>query len=219
MTVRDAHRLKDKIEMSLDSRQIFFVFFGAAVAACVMFVMGVMVGRRLAERDFVAERAVTSAAMDPLAALDELGADEEADTLTFTEALTAPEPDPPEPARAAAAPVPSPAEEPAPPAAARTTEPEPAPAPEPPPERPEPAEAEPRFTLQLSSFREEAEATSFVANLKKKGYEPFIQKSNVEDKGIFFRVRLGGYSSYDEALAAKSDFEKAEHVIAYVSRL
>ncbi|HRK48052.1 MAG TPA: hypothetical protein PK324_20635 [Nocardioides sp.] len=38
---------KDKIEVSLDGRQIFYLFFGGAVVACLVFVLGVMVGRRL----------------------------------------------------------------------------------------------------------------------------------------------------------------------------
>ena len=47
MTLRDAERFKDKIEVSLDSRQIFFLFFGGAVVASLVFVLGVMVGKRL----------------------------------------------------------------------------------------------------------------------------------------------------------------------------
>ena len=53
--MRDADRFKDKIEVSLDSRQIFFLFFGGAVAACLVFVLGVMVGRRLEGREQLAK--------------------------------------------------------------------------------------------------------------------------------------------------------------------
>ena len=35
---------RDKIEVSLDSRQIFYLFFGGAVIASLVFVLGVMVG-------------------------------------------------------------------------------------------------------------------------------------------------------------------------------
>src|SRR5262245_47356715 len=79
MTVRDAERFKDKIEVSLDTRQVVFLFFGGAVLACLVFVLGVMVGKRLESREKVARKATTSAQVDPLAALDELGADEQAD--------------------------------------------------------------------------------------------------------------------------------------------
>src|SRR5438552_1066150 len=95
MTIRDADRIKDKLEVSLDGRQVFFLFFGGAVLACLVFVLGVMVGKRLESRERVARKAATSAAIDPLAALDELGADERAagaatpaaDELAFPSAL------------------------------------------------------------------------------------------------------------------------------------
>lgn len=38
--------LKDKVEFTLDNRQIFFLFFGLSVVGCFVFAMGVMVGRR-----------------------------------------------------------------------------------------------------------------------------------------------------------------------------
>src|ERR1700753_1470393 len=62
---------KDKIEVSLDGRQIFYLFFGGAVIVGLVFVLGVMVGRRVEARGHV-ERAKTEAAVDPLAALDRL---------------------------------------------------------------------------------------------------------------------------------------------------
>ena len=62
---------KDKIEVSLDGRQIFYLFFGGAVIVGLVFVLGVMVGRRVEARGHV-ERAQTQAAVDPLAALDRL---------------------------------------------------------------------------------------------------------------------------------------------------
>ena len=46
MAGTDSELYKDKIEVSLDGRQIFYLFFGGAVVACLVFVLGVMVGRR-----------------------------------------------------------------------------------------------------------------------------------------------------------------------------
>jgi len=65
---------KDKIEIALDGRQVFYLFFGGAVLACLVFVLGVMVGRRVEARAHVDRGAATSAARDPLAALDDLDA-------------------------------------------------------------------------------------------------------------------------------------------------
>src|SRR5579862_2255306 len=74
---------KDKIEVSLDGRQIFYLFFGGAVIVGLVFVLGVMVGRRVEARGHV-ERAQTQAAVDPLAALDRL---EGGNGLSFQGAL------------------------------------------------------------------------------------------------------------------------------------
>ena len=84
--MRDLERWKDKVEISLDGRQIFFLFFGSAVAACLIFVLGVLIGKRLEARAL----AMTPAPVeDPLAALDQLGEADVADEgLTFHKALT-----------------------------------------------------------------------------------------------------------------------------------
>lgn len=37
---------KDKVDFSLDNRQVFFLFFGLSVVGCFVFALGVMVGRR-----------------------------------------------------------------------------------------------------------------------------------------------------------------------------
>lgn len=45
--MREIHKLKDKVELSLDHRQVFFLFFGVSVVGCLVFAGGVMTGRRL----------------------------------------------------------------------------------------------------------------------------------------------------------------------------
>lgn len=80
---RDSELYKDKIEVSLDGRQIFYLFFGGAVIIGLVFVLGVMVGRRVEARGHV-DRARTTAAVDPLAALDHL---EGGAGLSFQDAL------------------------------------------------------------------------------------------------------------------------------------
>jgi len=90
--LRDVERWKDKIEVRLDNRQVFFLFFGSAMVACMLFVLGVIVGKRLESRG----RAVAPAVEDPLAALDRFGqhagpagggAPAQPPTLTFPKAL------------------------------------------------------------------------------------------------------------------------------------
>jgi len=237
MATRDGELFKDKIEVSLDGRQIFCLFCGGAVIASLVFVLGVTVGRRVEARTNPDKAAAGTPASDPLAALDQLATGGEPDTATDAQLPSAlrdghasapapvdlslaqpPEPVPvvaPQPAKAEPAPKPEP------PAKA-----EPAPKPEP------PAKAEPapkpelakdagkgRFTLQLSSFQSRGEADAFVAELKKSGYAPTVAEANVEGKGTWFRVRLGGYASQTEAMAAKAEFEAKQKIIAYVTRV
>src|ERR1700753_4265140 len=84
--MRDLDRWKDKVEISLDGRQIFFLFFGSAVAACLIFVVGVLIGKRIEAHALAMQPAPLE---DPLAALDQLGDADEADEgLTFHKALS-----------------------------------------------------------------------------------------------------------------------------------
>jgi len=80
---REAELYKDKIEVSLDGRQIFYLFFGGSVVVGLVFVLGVMVGRRVEARGHV-DRARVAATVDPLAALDRL---EGGGALSFQGAL------------------------------------------------------------------------------------------------------------------------------------
>ena len=80
---REVDLYKDKIEVSLDGRQIFYLFFGGAVIVGLVFVLGVMVGRRVEARGHV-DRANVTATADPLAALDRL---ESGNRLSFQDAL------------------------------------------------------------------------------------------------------------------------------------
>lgn len=84
MASRDPELYKDKIEVSLDGRQIFYLFFGGAVIVGVVFVLGVLVGRRVEARGHI-DQARTQTATDPLAALDRL---EGSGGLSFQGALT-----------------------------------------------------------------------------------------------------------------------------------
>ena len=87
---RNAERWRDKIELRLDNRQVFFLFFGSAVVACMLFVLGVMVGKRIESRG----QAAAPELQDPLAALDRAhkpaaGVAAPAPQLTFPNTLIA----------------------------------------------------------------------------------------------------------------------------------
>lgn len=254
-------RFKNRVELSLDNRQIFLLFFASAAVLALVFALGVVVGKR---SDTAPAKASPT---DPLALLDQMGAESGEETLTFHEALTKSEPKPAAAGGAAA----SGAAEPAPPAAAPAPaeKPRPTPAPTPaaptpiakalaaalPGAKPAPAAEKPAaekpakeavakpakeplavkekakkpvkegetgeggsYSLQLSAFQEKREAEAFMQKLREGGMQPFMTSTTIPGRGVWFRVRLGRYKTWDEALAAKQEFEKKAKLIAYVSK-
>lgn len=307
--LRDVERWKDKIEVRLDNRQVFFLFFGSAMVACMLFVLGVIVGKRLETRG----RAEAPTLEDPLAVLDRFGGAaaqaapaplafpraligtgttnvspgkpraaleraekpakaERAEPVERAEKLAKAEPveraekpvkaDPvvPAPAKAtlastvAAAPAAKPlpvVEAPVPPmpppgtpssrklaalprplagpgvtSTAKTpTSAAPAAKPAPPkavaaaakaaPAAPPAEKSKGKFLLQLSSFPDRAEADAFARKFA--GQNAYVVASEIPGKGTWYRVRVGSYSTMQEATAAKTNFERDHNVIAYVA--
>jgi DedD protein len=208
---RNVERWREKIEVRLDNRQVFFLFFGSAVVACMLFVLGVMVGKRIESRG----QADAPMLQDPLTALDHarqppLGVAAPAPQLTYPSTLATV----PSKTKSAlahlAAPLPAkppmvrPAAPPKPIAAAKPVAPPPA---------PDPAKAKGRFTLQLSTFTTAAEADAFA----EKYPGAFVIAGNVSGKGMTYRVRYGNFASFNEAATAKDSFEKQHNMIALVA--
>lgn len=255
--LRDVERWKEKVEIRLDNRQVFFLFFGSALVACLLFILGVIIGKRLESRG----RAEAPPIEDPLALLDRVAASPGGAALTFPKTLLGPKPASPVAAKApapvkavpqagpktiAAAPPPGPLEmkpaaappapdskAPAAPVAAKedgatgepsAASPKPTPSPAAAPAAPKDAVGAPaayvpgapapanRYTLQLSSFQKREEAEAFARRFS----GSYVVESNIPDKGLWFRVRVGSYGSSTEALRAKEDFERQHGVIAYL---
>ncbi len=215
--MRDLERWKDKVELSLDGRQIFFLFFGSAVLACLLFVGGVLVGKRIESR---ALRAQTNSAEDPLAALDRLGAADEDEGLTFHQALAPSGKVAPVHGRAPARkeppvePTHAPASKPTQPVALPAAPSADALAPVAPPQG-----NGRHFTLQLSAFVEKEDAQQFMQKIQEAGYQPFLVQSDIPGRGIFYRVRVGDFVSKRAAVDAKNELEKKQRVVAYVTKL
>jgi DedD protein len=289
--LRDIERWRDKIEVRLDNRQVFFLFFGSALVACMLFVLGVIVGKRLESRG----RAVSPEIEDPLALLDKVATSPRPaqSGVTFPQALFGANgktsssdrhgkklsgrastvldksDGPLKPAQAAAKPAETAAKL---PLATAVRTPEVAPKPpantapqgKPAPAKPEakPARAEEKqtnvaaatskatdtkaagdktaeakeampapiptvaatgdskskghFTLQLSSFQDKSEAEAFAQKFASE--RPYMVKSDIPGKGIWYRVRVGDFASSKDAMAAKEAFEKKHNVIAYVAQ-
>lgn len=58
-----------------------------------------------------------------------------------------------------------------------------------------------KLTIQVASMKDGAAAERIVANLKKEGYPAFLARSVIPGKGLWFRVRVGSYTSREQAAA------------------
>ena len=231
--MRDAHRIKERYEVSLDNRQIVSVAISGLVVLGAVFGLGVVVGKKLSTDQTVAE------APDLLTALDAKAASLEAlkqqtPDLTFHEELTAraPEARPSVPSEAdagerAEAPQEKP---PRPPSeevskgttehvAVRTLE----------PARlalseaiartqiPVEARAGGAFTLQLAASQERAEAEQYISRLRDRGYAPYITEAEVAGRGRWYRVRMGSFPTKEAATRYLSDFRRETKLEGFIT--
>jgi len=95
--MRDAHRMKDKLDLSLDSRQIVSLLVAGMVVLGAVFVLGVVVGKKLSEADRAAQSGDLLTALDQKAAAMQKVNEEP--PLTFQKTLTEKAPPEPPPAR------------------------------------------------------------------------------------------------------------------------
>ncbi len=58
------------------------------------------------------------------------------------------------------------------------------------------------YMLQAGSYKNRADADRLKAKLAFQGLVAAIQKISIQDRGDFYRVRLGPYTSYDEMVSA-----------------
>lgn len=65
-----------------------------------------------------------------------------------------------------------------------------------------------RFTVQLEAPQSQAEADEKVKQLKAKGIEAYILKSQIPGKGTFFRVRVGMFPNANEARLFGASLQK-----------
>ena len=55
------------------------------------------------------------------------------------------------------------------------------------------------YTIQLGSFQQKEKAYALHNKLKKQGYLVYITPKTIENKGIWYRVRMGNFNSPEEA--------------------
>ena len=209
-------------EIQLNGKQLVFMFMTATVAAVVIFLCGVMVGRGVNTTRASAVAAVaaeptvdpTSTAQPPQTASSDASADpassqEDLKELTYAKRLEAPEP-PPEPAvePVVATPVPAIAEQPkiekpAAVAATKTVD-----------------ASEPKgggFVVQVASLKSRDEADVIAKRLSSKGFPSFVTTPGSSGPKVF-RVRVGKYADRREAETVARKLEKEEQFKPWITR-
>ena len=220
--MRDVHKLKEKYELSLDTRQIMSLTLVGLIALGGVFVLGVAVGKKLGADDKMTP---------PADLLSQIDAKAEP-KLTYQDELTKEPPRPPKPTP------PAPPPEPVKPVEAAVAPPAEQPKEEPVPTRTagpvehdagdlkeaiaraqRPVEATPdgNWTLQLSAYQDKAEADRFASDLRGKGYAPFVVEAHVPGKGTWYRVRMGRFPSKDAAARYLIDFQRETQIPAFVT--
>ncbi len=239
--MRDAHLLKEKVQISLDSRQVASMVVVGLVVLGTVFGLGVVVGRKLAPPPV----RIDPSRDDVLAEVDRKAKDPSFDPareLTYQDALTKNKPVPTAPdSPPPAANVPSAEPAPRPPAGVRgggdsvaVHAPDEA-VPAAPtatdtaiggvfdraraqPEAPRPRPAAPgEFTIQVSASQDRAEADGVVQRLRAEGYSPYVVDAVIPGKGHWYRVRLGHFGTKADADRYLKDFKRETRSDAIVT--
>ncbi len=211
-------------EIQLNGKQLVFMFMTATVAAVVIFLCGVMVGRGVNTTRASAVAAVTTEpTVDPTSttqpsqtsstdasSAEPVSSQEDLKELTYAKRLEAPEP-PPEPAvePVVATPVPAIAEQPKverPPAVATTTK--------------DVDPGEPKgngFVVQVASLKSRGEADAIAKRLSSKGFPSFVTTPGSSGPKVF-RVRVGKYPDRREAETVARKLEKEEQFKPWITR-
>jgi DedD protein len=72
------------------------------------------------------------------------------------------------------------------------------------------------YQLQVSSFRTQAEADSFAAQLRARNHKAYVVEAHVPGRGTWYRVRIGPFTSQHAAASYRAGFEGREHVVPFI---
>lgn len=83
------------------------------------------------------------------------------------------------------------------------------------PQLPSSPKATRAFTLQLKAYASADEAEKMAEKMRRNGHDARVEAGEVQGR-TWHRVRIGSFTKWEDALAAKGAFEKQEQLIAYV---
>jgi len=75
------------------------------------------------------------------------------------------------------------------------------------------------YTVNIASFRDKGNADRLMKELEEKGYEAFIEKADIAQKGTWYRVAVGRFSSREEALTFAQGLKEKGISYSFVRQL
>jgi len=73
--------------------------------------------------------------------------------------------------------------------------------------------------VNIASFRDKRNTNRLMRELEQKGYETFSEKANIPQKGIWYRVTVGRFSSRREAQAFARELKERDGINSFVRKL
>ncbi len=72
------------------------------------------------------------------------------------------------------------------------------------------------YQLQVSSFKDQADADSFAMVLRRRGHRAYVQPAHVKGRGLWHRVRIGPFKYKRSANIYRQDFEAKERMVTFI---
>ncbi len=76
-----------------------------------------------------------------------------------------------------------------------------------------------RYTVNVGSFRDKRNTDRLMRELEEKGYEVFIEKANIPQKGVWYRVAVGRFPSRRQAQAFARRLKERDGINSFVRKL
>lgn len=76
-----------------------------------------------------------------------------------------------------------------------------------------------RYTLNIASFRDKVNADQLMKELEDKGYDAFLEKTDIPGKGTWYRVAVGRFSSREEALTFARGLKEKGITYSFVRKI
>ncbi len=75
-----------------------------------------------------------------------------------------------------------------------------------------------KYTLQVASVKKREDAERFGRELSKKGFFTYVEEKDLGDKGLWYRVKLGGFPTMAEANSMKARLKDEHQLDSFVVR-